>query len=269
MLQSIQDSQSLLSAVQRSGMLNDAEHQPSWAQSDLADIARYLHIPVTPQLQNSLEVFQHRHFKSGQTIFHEGDVCNTVYLINSGFTKSLTTGESGVEQIVNFQMKGDILGVDGMHARRHHCAAIALSECDLIVLPLQKMKSLGKTYPQFDMALMNLLSMELVFQQKRLCLLAGRNSVVRVANFLLNLSARFFQLGYSKSKFSLRMTRLDLGSYLGLSLETVSRSLSLLNESGLIEVNLRGIVIHDAAGLQSLSSGKPCSVKYFNGIDSI
>jgi CRP/FNR family transcriptional regulator len=195
MLQSIQVSQPSLSAVLHGGVHIDPEHQAAWVRSDLAEIARHLHIPVTPQLQNSREVFLHRHFKTGQTIFHEGATCSAVYLINSGFTKSLSTDEAGNEQIVNFQMKGDILGVDGMHVRHHHCAAVALSECDLIVVPLQKLKSLGKMYAQFDVALMNLLSIELVFQQKRMCLLAGRNSVVRVANFLLNLSARFFHLG--------------------------------------------------------------------------
>jgi len=123
-------------------------------------------------------------------------------------------------------------------------------------VPIKKLKSITEAYHQFETAMLNAISMELVHQQNRLCLLAARNSEVRVANFLLNLSDRFFKLGYSRSVFNLRMSRNDLGSYLGLTLETVSRTLSYLDTLGLIEVNNRGIIIRDALALRNLTNFK-------------
>jgi CRP/FNR family transcriptional regulator len=239
----------------------EPQEKQLWLRSSLAEIARFLQLPETPLLGHDQQLFQHIHFKAGQTIFSHGDKCHSIYLINSGFTKSALWDEFGNEQITNFQMKGDILGIDGIHSEQHQSAAIALSECDVIVLPVQKLSEFAQTYHQFDHAILKLISRELIFQQKRLCILAAKNAEVRVANFLLTLSARFFKLGYSKSIFNLRMTRNDLGSYLGLTLETVSRSLSLLNDSGLIEVNHRGIIIRDEKGLINLTSVRKSSLK--------
>jgi CRP/FNR family transcriptional regulator len=239
----------------------EPEDKQTWLRSNIAEIANYLHIPDSPIFQHDHELFQHIHYKAGQTIFSTGERFNAIYLVNSGFTKSVIMDEFGNEQIVNFQMKGDVLGVDGIHAGFHHSGAIALSECDMILLPLKKLTLISKTYSQFEKAVLNLISMEMIFQQNRLCILAAKNAEVRVAAFLLNLSNRFFRLGYSRSIFNLRMTRNDLGSYLGLTLETVSRSLSMLDDSGLIQVNHRGIVIRDESGLLNLTSIKKGSLK--------
>lgn len=230
--------------------------RPVALRSNIADIARYLQIPFSSMQQHDQELFQHMHYKSGHTIFSEGDKSDTLYLVNSGFTKSSLWDEFGHEQVVNFQMKGDILGVDGLHAGKHCSSVVALSDCDVILLPLAKLNTISKTYHVFERALLNLVSVELVFQQHRLCLLSAKNAEVRVANFLLNLSGRFFKMGYSKSHFNLRMTRNDMGSYLGLKLETVSRALSLLDDSGLIEVRHRDITICDEVGLRNLTVPK-------------
>jgi CRP/FNR family transcriptional regulator len=230
--------------------------QKKWLRSSIADIAHYLHVPVTTQLQYDNEVFQHIHYRTGQRIFNMGSSFHSIYLINSGFTKSVIRNESGIEQVVNFQMKGDILGVDGIHSSTHNSEAIALTDCDLIVLPLHKLAELGKTYQSFEKAIFNIISTELVHQQNRLCILSARNSEGKVADFLLNLAGRYFQLGYSRSSFTLRMTRNDIGSYLGLTLETVSRTLSVLNDSGLIEVKHRRITIPDAQELRNLTGCK-------------
>ena len=239
----------------------EPQEKQTWLRSSLAEIAQFLQLPVTPLLTHDQQLFQHTHYKAGQTIFSHGDKCNSIYLINSGFTKSALWDEFGNEQITNFQMKGDILGVDGVHGEQHQSAAVALSECDIILLPVNKLAEIAQIYQQFDHAILKLISNELIFQQKRLCILAAKNAEVRIASFLLNLSNRFFKLGYSKSVFNLRMTRNDLGSYLGLTLETVSRSLSLLNDSGLIDVNHRGIIIRDEQGLINLTSIRKSSLK--------
>jgi len=230
-----------------------AEIQQKWLTSNVADIADFFQIPRSPAFLSQAESFQHVHFKAGQRIFISGEKADALYLVNSGFTKSLILDESGNEQVVNFQMKGNILGVDGIHGGEHHSEAVALADSDIILLPIKKLKALSHTFRQFDNAMLNLLSMELVHQQNRLCLLAARNAEVRVANFLLNLAERFFALGYSRSIFNLRMTRNDLGSYLGLSLETVSRTLSFLHASGWIDVNNRGIIIRDELSLKNLT----------------
>jgi len=238
------------------GVIADTDDSLKWLQSSIADIAEYLHLPATPQMHCSHALFQHRQYKTGQSIFALGAAFNSIALINSGFTRSTMLDENGNAQVVNFQMKGEILGVDGIHGGKHNSEIIALSECDLILLPLAKLAVLGKTYSQFGQAILNIISTELVHQQSRLCILAARNSEVRVASFLLDLSSRYHHLGYSKSSFNLRMSRNDLGSYLGLTLETVSRTLSVFNESGMIEVRNRDIRILDYAALHNLAAHK-------------
>ncbi len=245
----------------------DQDDGQRWLRSSMAEIARHLHIPVSPLLQRDHDVFQHLHFKMGQKIFSMGTPFKTIYLINSGFTKSVILDEYGNEQVVGFQMKEGILGIDGIHTGHHNSEAIALTDCDVILLPLKKLTSISQTYHQFDHAILTIISTELIHQQNRLCMLAAKNSEVRVANFLLSLSDRYFQLGYSRSVFILRMSRNDIGSYLGLTLETVSRTLSLLNNAGLIAVKYRGITLLDAQGLRNLVEYRKCTLR--NGLTQL
>jgi CRP/FNR family transcriptional regulator len=149
-------------------------------------------------------------------------------------------------------MKGDVLGIDSIHIGHHSSEAIALSDCDVILVPYKSMVILSRTHEELEHALFSLMSRELAREQTMVSMLGALSAEARVSRFLLSLSERFSYLGYSKNIFNLRMTRNEIGSYLGLTLETVSRTLSALNEIGLISVNQRRICINDAFALKNL-----------------
>jgi CRP/FNR family transcriptional regulator len=130
--------------------------------------------------------------------------------------------------------------------------AVALSDCDLILLPFKKLTALSRTHVELENAVYDVLSRELVREQAMVGMLGALSAEARVARFLVMLSDRFASMGYSSKFFNLRMTRHEIGSYLGLTLETVSRTLSAFNEIGMIAVNQRTIEIKDLEALKNL-----------------
>ncbi len=220
--------------------------------STLAEIGEFLHIPVSPAMHAETTLFQHVHYKAGQRIHTLGQEFDTLYLVNCGFLKTVLLDEFGHEQVLHFPMKGDVLGIDSIHVGHHSSEAIALSDCDVILIPYKSMVVLSRQHEELEHALFSLMSRELAREQTMVTMLGALSAEARVSRFLLSLSERFSCLGYSRNVFNLRMTRNEIGSYLGLTLETVSRTLSALNELGLISVNQRRICINDASALKSL-----------------
>jgi CRP/FNR family transcriptional regulator len=158
-------------------------------------------------------------------------------------------------------MKGDLFGVDGIHSRRYASEAVALSNCDLILLPFKKLTALGRIHIDFEHAIYSVMSRELVREQSMISMLGALSAEARVARFLVSLSDRYAEMGYSSKLFNLRMTRHEIGSYLGLTLETVSRTLSAFNEIGLITVDQRSIGIKDPEVLKTLRRLPPSSAR--------
>lgn len=220
--------------------------------SNLTDICNLLKIP-TPNCAHEDEVlFQHVRFKAGQRIHTIGQHFESLFIVNSGFLKTVLIDEYGSEQVLSFPMKGDLLGIDGIHAEHYASEAVALSDCDIIILPYKTFSALGRTYAELELAMFSAMSRELVREQIMVGMLSALSAEAKVARFLTTLSERFGQLGYSVKVFNLRMTRHEIGSYLGLTLETVSRTLSAFNELGLITVDQREIGIIDVQALKSL-----------------
>jgi CRP/FNR family transcriptional regulator len=180
-----------------------------------------------------------------------------LYIVNSGFLKTVLIDELGIEQVLSFPMKGDMLGVDGINTRHYASEAVALSDCDIILVPFKKLTALGQTHPSLENFIYGVLSLELVREQAMIGILGGLSAEARVARFLITLAERFTALGYSSKLFNLRMSRHEIGSYLGLRLETVSRTLSAFNEMGLITVEQRTIGIMDVEALQRLRRLSP------------
>jgi CRP/FNR family transcriptional regulator len=203
-------------------------------------------------MQDQDTLFQHVQFKAGQRIHTIGQPFDVLYIVNSGFLKTVMIDVFGNEQILSFPMKGDLFGVDGIHSRRYESEAVALTNCDVVLLPFKKLTALGKMYPELEAALYGVMSRELIREQAMVSMLGSLSAEARVARFLVNLSERFSELGYSGKQFNLRMTRHEIGSYLGLTLETVSRTLSAFNEMGLISVEQRAIDIKDLQALKTL-----------------
>jgi CRP/FNR family transcriptional regulator len=231
--------------------------------SNLKELCDVLRIPPTSAALIADEelLFQHVQFKTGQRIHTIGQSFDALYIVHSGFLKTVLIDEYGNEQVLSFPMKGDLFGVDGIHTRRYASEAVALSNCDLILLPFKKLTALGRTHLEFEHAIYSVMSRELVREQAMISMLGALSAEARVARFLVSLSDRYAEMGYSSKLFNLRMTRHEIGSYMGLTLETVSRTLSAFNEIGLITVDQRSIGIKDPDALKTLRRLPPSSAR--------
>jgi len=227
--------------------------------SNLKELCDLLRIPAAPAINDEEFLFQHVQFKTGQRIHTIGQAFDTLYIVHSGFLKTVLIDEFGNEQVLSFPMKGDLFGVDGIHTRRYASEAVALSNCDLVLLPFKKFTALGRAHIELEHAMYSVMSRELVREQGMVSMLGALSAEARVARFLVSLSERFADMGYSSKLFNLRMTRHEIGSYLGLTLETVSRTLSAFNEIGLITVDQRSIGIKDIDALRTLRRLPPSS----------
>lgn len=258
----------LHSTETRPEMLAPAMHSQSsdagWQRqgklwSNLKELCDVLRIPSAAIHTDEELLFQHVQFKTGQRIHTIGQPFDTLYIVHSGFLKTVLIDEFGNEQVLSFPMKGDLFGVDGIHTKRYASEAVALSNCDLILLPFKKLTALGRAHAEFEHAMYSVMSRELVREQAMVSMLGALSAEARVARFLVNLSERYADMGYSSKLFNLRMTRHEIGSYLGLTLETVSRTLSAFNEIGLITVDQRSIGIKDPEALRTLRRLPPSS----------
>lgn len=225
--------------------------------SNLTDICTLLKIPAPNCSHDDEALFQHVRFKAGQRIHTIGQHFESLFIVNSGFLKTVLIDEYGSEQVLSFPMKGDLIGIDGIHSEHHASETVALSDSDVIILPYKTFSALGRTYAELELAMFSVMSRELVREQIMIGMLSTLSAEAKVARFLTNLAERFGQLGYSGKIFNLRMTRHEIGSYLGLTLETVSRTLSAFNELGLITVDQREIGIIDPIALKTLRRLSP------------
>ncbi len=229
--------------------------------SNLRQVCELLLIEVPARADQDTHRFQHLRIKAGQSLYRTGQDFDTLFLINSGFVKTVHIDEHGTEHVLSFPMKGDVLGTDGIHTLHYASDAIALCDCDIILLPYKTLAKLTHTYLELETALYSLMSREIVREQALISMLSALSAEAKVARFLVKLGERFMQLGYSSRQFNLRMTRQEIGSYLGLTLETVSRTLSALHEQGLIRVEQREIQLCDIPALKKLRRFAPNKAK--------
>jgi CRP/FNR family transcriptional regulator len=201
-------------------------------------------------------VFARRRIKRGESLFNAGDEFKSIYAVRSGFFKSSLVDGEGREQVTGFSMGGELLGLDGIGGGRHNSSAIALEDSEVCVLPYALIEELSRELPALQRGLHAVLAREIVRDHGVMLLLGSMRAEERLAAFLLNLSKRFTARGYSRSEFNLRMTREELGSYLGLKLETVSRLFSAFQKDGLMEVQQKYVRIRDVPGLEQVLAGK-------------
>src|SRR5690606_19556097 len=160
--------------------------------------------------------------------------------------------EDGRDQVTGFQMAGEILGMDGIGTEVHTCNAVALEDSEVCVIPFAQQEMLSRGIQALQHNFHKVMSRELVRDQGLMMLLGTMRAEERLAAFLLNMSQRFTSRGYSAAEFHLRMTREEIGSYLGLKLETVSRAFSRFQEEGFIAVQQKHIRILNVDGLKAL-----------------
>ncbi|MFN3883704.1 MAG: fumarate/nitrate reduction transcriptional regulator Fnr [Rhodocyclaceae bacterium] len=195
-----------------------------------------------------------RRILRGQHLFRSGDPFEAIYAVKTGFFKTDVLLEDGREQVTGFQMAGEILGLDGIGSERHSCNAVALEDSEVCVIPFADLENYSRSIGALQHHFHKVMSREIVRDHGVMMLLGIMRAEERLAAFLLNLSQRFTARGYSPTEFNLRMTRNEIGSYLGLKLETVSRAFSRFQEEGLIAVHQKHIRILDVAGLKKLLS---------------
>ena len=190
--------------------------------------------------------------RKGDTLYRAGAPFTAVYAIRSGSLKTVLLAEDGRDQVAGYHMPGELVGIDGIGSNAHECQAIALEDSEVCVLPFDRIEQTAREYPAFQHNVHRNLSREISRQRSLMLLLGTMRADQRLAAFLLDLSERYHERGYSASEFILRMTREEIGSYLGLKLETVSRLLSRLQQDGLIQVQGRVVKLLERAALKEL-----------------
>lgn len=191
--------------------------------------------------------------KKGASLFHEGESADVVYGLRTGSIKTQIEDANGQVQITGFSLPGEVLGLDGLMHNHQVTHAIALEDSELCIIRLSEIDKLGEQIPSIQMHLRRLMSKEIARSHQMLLTLGSLRSEQRLAAFLLNLSQRLQTLGYSPYEFILRMSREEIGNFLGLTLETVSRLFSRFSKEGLIKVRQREVIILDINGLHILS----------------
>ena len=197
-------------------------------------------------------VTKHVRLKKGAVLYRVGDSFTALYAIRTGSCKTTVLAEDGREQVAGYHMLGDVIGMDGIGTERHGCQAVALEDTECCVLPFDELGELARSVAPLQRNLYQFLSREIARDHSVMLLLGSMRAEERLAAFLLNLSQRYRERGYSSTEFVLRMTREEIGSFLGLKLETVSRLFSRFQREGLIQVQGRSIKLLDIATLKQL-----------------
>ncbi|HSC00414.1 MAG TPA: fumarate/nitrate reduction transcriptional regulator Fnr [Burkholderiaceae bacterium] len=200
-------------------------------------------------------VAQRRSVKRGQSLFRAGEPFEALYAVRTGFFKTCTSSPDGREHVTGFQMAGELLGLDGISSDRHTCGAVALEDSQVCVIPYAQLESLSQDFAELQRQFHRIMGREIVRDHGVMMLLGSMRAEERLAAFLLNLSQRLKARGYSSTALILRMTREEIGTYLGLKLETVSRCFSKFHDDGVLKVHQRHVEILDEAALQAMVSG--------------
>jgi CRP/FNR family transcriptional regulator, anaerobic regulatory protein len=198
-----------------------------------------------------------RPVRRGETLFGAGDPFGTLFVVRVGFFKSLASSANGQVQVTGFPMVGDVLGLDGIDTGFHQCDVVAFDNAEVFVLPFAECEQWARETAHGQRLMRRTLAREITRGHDHMLLLSATRAEQRVAIFLLDMAERHRRLGDSRSHFALRMTRQDIGSYLGLQLETVSRLLSHFQREGYIQVQGREIAMLDFPALWRLSGQTP------------
>ncbi len=206
------------------------------------------------QIDGRLVAVRHK-VARGDKLFQAGDRFAAIYAVWTGFFKTCVASKDGREQVTGFQMGGELIGLDGIDSRCHEVDAVALEDSQVCVIPYTDFEALAQEVNSLQQQFHRIMSHEIVRNHGVMLLLGSMHADERVAAFLLNLTHRLRTRGFSSSAIVLRMSREEIGSYLGLKLETVSRTFSKFQANGLLFVRHRQIQITDPVGLQHVIDG--------------
>jgi len=202
--------------------------------------------------QIDLLVAKRMRLRKGDTLFRPGESFANIYAIRLGSCKTVLLAEDGRDQVSGYHMAGDIVGIDGIGSETHECQAIALEDMEVCAIPYARIEGLAHDSPRVMHNVHQMLAREIARERQVMLMLGTMRADQRLAAFLLELGQRYHSRGYSGSEYVLRMTRDEIGSYLGLKLETVSRLLSRMHRDGLLQVQGRTIKLVDPVALKAL-----------------
>ena len=196
-----------------------------------------------------------RRVERGENLFSMEQPFRNLYAIRFGHFKTFRINPNGEQQVVGFHMAGELLGLDGIGTERHHSCAVALEDSEICEIPFARLDGLFSEVPQLQRQFHRIMSHEITREQGVMLFLGGMRAEQRFAIFLLNLAMRYAARGYSSTQFQLRMSREEIGNYLGLTIESVSRLLLRFKEKGWLRVSKREVELLDRASIEALASG--------------
>ena len=199
-----------------------------------------------------------RKIARGDSLYRNGERFSALYAIRTGFFKTTVAVEDGRDQVTGFQMAGEVIGLDGIVSEHHTCDAVALEDAEVCVMNFDRIEDLSREINALQRHVHKIMSREIVREHGVMLLLGSMRAEERLAAFLLNLVQRLHARGISKSELILRMTREEIGSYLGLKLETVSRTFSKFVEEGIVEVKQRHVRILNSDALKLIVNSQNC-----------
>jgi CRP/FNR family transcriptional regulator len=198
-----------------------------------------------------------RPVQRNEHLYRAGDHLTSIYAVRSGSVKTYSLTNDGREQITGFHLPGELIGLDAINDNTHPCSARALETASVCEMPFDQLETLAMRIPGLQHQLFRIMSRELKSDEQFMTLLGKKNADERLASFLVGLSNRFKERGYSPTEFNLSMSRNDIANYLGLAVETVSRLFSRLQADGIMTVDRKFIHITDLSRLNQLA-GTSC-----------
>lgn len=193
--------------------------------------------------------------RAGDSLFRTGDPLGAVFVASEGAFKTIGINEAGEEHVLGFHLPGELFGLDALGSGHHRCDAVALTEARVCELPFASLASVASQLPGLQQQLLRIMGQSTDRDHDHVDVLSRRQASERIALFLQGLAERYRRIGGSSDSFQLPMTRDEIARYLGLALETVSRSFSRLHEDGVIDVRGRRVRVLDAARLHAAASG--------------
>ncbi|WP_416047449.1 helix-turn-helix domain-containing protein [Cupriavidus basilensis] len=230
----------------------NAGHKVSYSESAMRAICMGGNLNDAERIRLETVIHNWRMVRRGEALYRAGDAFQSIYTLRSGSFKTVVAHQNGCEQVSGFFLTGETLGLDGICTERHACDAIALEDSAVCVIPFHLLEALCREVRSLQQHVHRMLSSEIVRESGVMLLLASLCADQRVAAFLLNISARQQARGYSHRELTLRMTREEIGSYLGMKLETVSRTLSRFQRDGLIDVHGKRVTLIDLEALDRI-----------------
>ena len=204
-------------------------------------------------MQRVDQIMTRRRVVRGDSLYRMGDKFTHLYAVRLGHFKTHQLSAGGIEQITGFQMAGELLGMDAIGSDRHNCYAVALEDSEVCEIPFDRLELLFAEIPPLLRHFHRTMSQEITRDQNTMLSLGNMLADQRFAAFLVNLSARYKVRGYSATHFQLRMSREDIGKYLGLTIESVSRLLSKFKKMNWINVDKRDVELNDLPQLKLIA----------------